>query len=280
MIEDLNVDIIKVSGKKAKFSLSKLRSSLKKSGASDSLIKDILNTVRDELHQGISTKEIYTRAFDLLKKTNSIYASRYKLKKAIHELGPTGYPFERFVCEILKHSGFKAKTNIILQGKCVTHEVDVLATKNKKTTIVECKYHSDRGVRCNVKIPLYINSRYKDIKNHWDSNINGSSLTEGWLVTNTRFTADALQYGNCVGLYLLSWDFPKDNGLKDRIDRLRLYPITVSTLLSQEEIHHLLNENIVLCKNIINNIEILDIIGVSKKRQNKILAEIKSICNH
>ena len=71
-------------------------------------------------------------------------------------------------------------------------------------------------------------------------------LTPGWVVTNTRFTEDALQYGNCCGLYLLSWDYPKNDGLKDRIDRLGLYPITVSTLLTNREKQFLLSRDIVL----------------------------------
>jgi transcriptional regulator NrdR family protein len=81
------VEVIKSSGKRVKFSLSKLRSSLKRSGASKETIDAIIDTVRDELYQGISTNEIYNRAYALLKKQKSYLASRYKLKKAIYELG-------------------------------------------------------------------------------------------------------------------------------------------------------------------------------------------------
>ena len=83
-MEFKEIDVTKSSGEKVRFSLDKLRNSLSKSGASKTVIDQILNTVRDELYQGISTKEIYNRAFALLKKQNSHYASRYKLKKAIY----------------------------------------------------------------------------------------------------------------------------------------------------------------------------------------------------
>lgn len=275
-----NIEIIKSSGDKVKFSLDKLRTSLNKTGADNSVVNQIVDKVRDELYQGISTKEIYNRAFALLKKNKSHLASKYKLKKAIYELGPTGFPFERFVSAILKYSGYETEVSKILQGKCVPHEIDVIAHKKSETTIVECKFHGEQGFNCNVKVPLYINSRYLDIKANWNtSSKNKTLLTEGWVVTNTRFTQDALQYGNCCGLYLLSWDHPKNNGLKDRIDRLGLYPITVSTLLTNREKQFLLSRDVVLCRQLIKDKFFLDHLGVSETRKEKILNEISQLCS-
>jgi hypothetical protein len=273
-------DIVKSSGDKVKFSLDKLKRSLKQTGADSQTVNKIVDTVRDELYQGISTKEIYNRAFAMLKKKKSYLASKYKLKKAIYELGPTGFPFERFIGAILKYSGFKTEVDKVLQGQCVTHEIDVVSHKNNETTIIECKFHNDQGLNCNVKIPLYINSRYQDVKKHWNSNPkNGTKLTEGWVVTNTRFTKDAVQYGKCAKLYLLSWDYPKGNGLKDRIDRLGLYPITVSTLLTNREKQFLLSRDIVLCRELLGDVFYLDHLGISETRKERILKEIKMLCH-
>ncbi|WP_435412724.1 ATP cone domain-containing protein [Psychroserpens mesophilus] len=279
-MNNTDFEITKSSGEKVRFSIDKLRSSLKRTGAEKDTIDQIIDHVRDELYQGISTKEIYNRAFALLKKKKSYLASKYKLKKAIYELGPTGFPFERFVSAVLKFSGYKTEVGKILQGKCVAHEVDVIANKNHETTIIECKFHGEQGLNCNVKIPLYINSRYLDIKTYWDANPkNDSKLTKGWLATNTRFTEDALQYGKCCGLYLLSWDYPKDDGLKDRIDRLGLYPITVSTLLTNREKQFLLSRDIVLCRELIGDVFYLDHLGISEVRKEKILNEISQLCH-
>lgn len=274
------VEVIKHSGERTDFSIDKLKSSLRKSGAEEALVNEISNNVRDELYQGISTKEIYNRAFALLKKEKKGYASKYKLKKAIYELGPTGFPFEKFIAALLFYSGYKVKTGQFLQGKCVLHEVDVVARKNDQFIVVECKFHSDEGRNCNVKIPLYIHSRYRDILNNYNDKNEAEKPTEGWVVTNTRFTEDALQYGKCAGLYLLSWDYPKDNGIRDRIDRLGLYPITASTLMSQREKQFLLSRDIVLCKQLINDDFYLDHLGISENRQARILEEIKILCKH
>jgi hypothetical protein len=275
------MDILKASGEKVKFSLTKLRKSLMISGASSASIDQIIDKVKQELYPGISTKEIYNRAFVLLKREKSHFASKYKLKKAIHELGPTGFPFERFIGALLKYSGYEITVGKIVQGNCVKHEIDIIAHKENQTTIIECKFHGEQGLNCNVKIPMYINSRYQDVKAYWNVNQkNYTKLSEGWVVTNTRFTKDAITYGNCVGLYQLSWDYPKNNGLKDRIDRLGLYPITVSTLLINREKSFLLSRDIVLCRELIKNSFFLDYLGISETRKEKILKEVNQLCNH
>lgn len=271
------IQVVKSSGEKADFSISKLRSSLYHSGADEQTVTTIINKVRDELYQGISTKEIYNRAFALLKKRKSIYAAKYKLKKAIYELGPTGFPFEKFIGALLTYSGYEVKTGKILQGKCVSHEVDVIAIKKEQHIVAECKFHSEKTTTCNVKVPLYIHSRYQDILAQYKNT--KARPTEGWVVTNTRFTTDAITYGHCVGLYLLSWDYPKENGLKDRIDRLGLYPITVSTLMTKREKQFLLSRDIVLCRQLADDTFYLDHLGISEIRKKKILSEVEMLCN-
>ncbi len=276
-MKEETVTIVKSSGDRVAFSNDKLRNSLSRSGADAHTVDTIMEAVLSELYQGISTREIYNRAFALLKKSKSVYASKYKLKKAIYELGPTGFPFEKFIGALLTYAGYKVKVGKIMQGKCVSHEVDVIATKNGEHIIAECKFHGEKSNTCNVKVPLYIQSRYLDIIDQY-TNLEGRP-NEGWVVTNTRFTTDAITYGNCVGLYLLSWDHPRDNGLKDRIDRLALYPITVSTLLTNREKQFLLSRDIVLCRQLLKDVFYLDHLGISEKRKSGILKEISMLCN-
>ena len=274
-MEELDFDIVKSSGDVVKFSIEKLRISLRKTGSDEQTIQQIIDTVRDELYQGISTKEIYNRAFALLKKKQSIFASKYKLKRAIYELGPSGFPFERFVGALLEYSGYQVKVGQIFQGKCVSHEVDVVAKKNGQFIVAECKFHGDPSRKCDVKVPLYINARFQDILKYSRKN----NPNEGWVVTNTQFTKDALEYGLCSGLYLLSWNFPEKDGLKDRIDRLGLYPITVSTLLTAREKSFLLSRDIVLCRQLYKEKFYLDHLGITEKRKQRIMEEVGMLCN-
>lgn len=279
-MKEPNIEVLKSSGERMEFSMDKLRNSLKRSGADHELVEEIVAKVKDEVYEGITTNEIYNRAYALLKRKKSVFASKYKLKKAIYELGPTGFPFERFVAAILKYSGYKVKVGVVLNGLCVTHEIDVLAEKNDTATIIECKFHNDKGLNCNVKVPLYINSRYNDVHGHWVTiKKEKKKLEKGWVVTNTRFTEDAIKYGVCANLFLLSWDYPKNEGLKDRIDRLGLYPITVSTLLSNREKQFLLSRDVVLCRQLLKDKFFLDHLGISTNRKTKILDEIGQLCN-
>ena len=66
------ISIVKSSGEVVQFSLTKLKKSLKRTGADDEVVASILETVHDELYEGITTKEIYNRAFALLKKKKNM----------------------------------------------------------------------------------------------------------------------------------------------------------------------------------------------------------------
>lgn len=274
-----HIQIVKSNGEKAPFSSRKLRNSLKRSGAGNEVVDKIINKIHAELYPGISTRELYNRAYALLRKERGIYASKYKLKKALYEFGPTGFPFERFVAQVLSRSGYKTEVGQVLKGKCVSHEVDVLGEKDGEMIVVECKFHSDASKKCDVKVPLYIHSRFKDLKAHWDINNGKLPLRQGWVATNTQFTSDAIAYGRCAGLILLSWDYPKNDALKDRIDRNCLYPVTVSTLLSAAEKNYLLGRDVVLLRQLLEAPYLLDHLGMSEERKKKLLKEAQALCN-
>ena len=274
------IDIEKFNGDIEEFQVEKLKTSLRRSKAKEKEIDTIVERIMPTLYDGMSSKLIYEKAFSLLKEKNRTSASKYSLKRAILDLGPTGYPFERLIGALLRERGFEAQVGITLQGECVTHEVDVLAEKDGNSYTVECKFHADPRSVSNVKIPLYINSRFLDLQQHWNKNPeNKTHLKQGWLVTNTRFSADAIAYAECVGLKLLSWDYPEDNGLKQNIDKFTLYPITTLTSLTQEEKHRLIEKNIVLTKELFKSPESLEKIRVSPDRIKEVLTEIKYLCD-
>ena len=273
------ITIIKASGEKAPFQMEKVRRSLERAGANEITINEIVKNIEDIVFDGMTTKKIYQMAFKMLKRKSRVSASKYKLKKALMELGPSGYPFEKFVGKLLEHEGFQTQVSSIIQGSCVTHEVDVIAQKDKKHYMIECKYHSDQGRFCNVKIPLYIHSRFLDVEKQWEKQQgHKTKFHQGGVYTNTRFTTDAIQYGTCVGLMLTSWDYPEGNGLKERIDRSGLHPLTSLTTLTKAEKSKLLDKGIVLCKDISENPSFLGQIGIAKQRQKKILEDSEELC--
>jgi len=273
-------EITKANGEKSIFDPGKLLNSLVRSGADVAQAHEIVDSITTDLYPGISTKKIYQKAFSLLKQRSRFLAARYNLKNAIMILGPSGYPFERFVGELLKHQGFKVEVAKIIEGKCVNHEVDVIAEKDSHHFMIECKYHNQPGTVSDVKIPLYIHSRFLDVAEQW-KRLPGHEhkIHQGWVVTNTRFTLDAIQYGNCAGLKLLGWDYPSKGSLKDLIDSFGLYPITTLTSLTLAEKKSLLQMNLVLCHELQESKTVLTQIGVKGPRMKAILEECQNLCH-
>jgi len=273
--------VIKNSEEKEFYSEDKLRASLRSCGATSDQVDVIITQLNNQIYNGISTNELYNKAFSLLKKLDRVFASRYSLKRALFELGPTGYPFERLIGALLKEKGYKTKVGVILQGHCVTHEIDVLAEKEGSVYAIECKFHTDSKATSNVKVPLYINSRFLDVQKFWNaSGKNDTNLKQGWLITNTRFTKDAIDYGKCIGLTLLSWDYPKGNGMKIKIDNYGLYPVTALTTLTKKEKQQLIETDFILIKELYSNLDFLQSIQISKSRINQTKNEIDKLLHY
>jgi hypothetical protein len=274
----MEINVTKGNGEKVIFEPEKLKRALAFSGAGKLEQQQIVNLVESRLYDGISTKKIYQMAYALLKKLSRRSAGRYSLKNAIMELGPTGFPFEKFVGKLFESEGYQVETGVQIQGKCVLHEVDVLARKPGKMIMVECKFHSDNSRKSDVKIPLYIQSRFLDVKAAWEKQYGKKGMEYvGGLVTNTRFTDDAMSFGRCAGLELISWDYPSSNGLKYWIDKSGLHPLTTITSLTKREKHLLLEQGIVLCNELEGHQKLLMKAGISEKQIVKVLAEAETL---
>ena len=273
------IQITKHNGETVSFSESKLRESLIKSGASEETINVVIDEVTESLTEGISTRHIYQKAHKLLKKRSSEHASRYKLKQSILELGPSGYPFEHFVGELFKIQGYEISTGVISPGHCVQHEVDVIADNGTERFMIECKFHNRNGYKTDVKVPLYIQSRFLDVSGQWrlQENHNQKKMI-GWVVTNSRFTTDAIDFGKCVGLRMLGWDYPGTDSLKILIEKFKIQPITTLSSLNRKDRELLFKEGIVLCRNICEQSMLVERLLGRSSRQ--LLKEANYICSY
>ena len=273
--------IVKHSGLIVDFNPDKLKNSLTKSGASASVIDDIMKKIQNEIYEGISTKKIYKMAFALLKKKANSHAARYNLREAIRLLGPAGFFFEKYTARLFASEGYTPLTNMILFGKCVSHELDVLVKKNDIISMIECKFHMGRDVASDVKIPMYILSRFNDLKDRKHLIFTEKDMISNcWIVTNNRFTSDAIDFAKCSGLNLLSWDYPANDNLKTKNDSNGLYPVTCLTTLTLAEKDKLLILDVILVKEIINNSDCLEKIGLSSNRKKNVLREASELCEY
>jgi hypothetical protein len=272
--------VTKNSGEKVAFSAKKLENSLRRSGASAEQISAVMKALSKQLYDQMSTKKIYALAYRILKSKARPVAARYHLKRGLMELGPSGFPFEQYISQLLSSEGWKTETGQLVQGVCVRHEVDVIARKESTVMVVECKYHNLSGTFCDVKVPLYIHSRFRDITTRWEQEQGDKKLDyKSAIFTNTRFSTDAISYGICAGIRLVSWDFPSKGSLRDIIDSRGLYPITCLTTLSKSEKQKLLEMKTVLCISLHEKPELLYAAGVSKERLPQIQKEILQLTN-
>ena len=273
--------IVKHSGDIVEFSPDKLRSSLMKSGASASVIDEIMKRIQNAIYEGISTKKIYKMAFALLKKKANSHAARYNLREAIRLLGPAGFFFEKYIARLFASEGHKTLTNLTLFGKCISHEVDVVIKKNDVVAMVECKFHMGREAASDVKVPMYILSRFNDLKERKHPIFTEKDMiSKCWIVTNNRFTTDAIDFAKCTGLNLLSWDYPHNDNLKTKNDTNGLYPITCLTTLTLAEKDRLLNLDIIVVRELAYSSELLEKIGLSPIRIKKVLRETSELCRN
>ncbi|UQD55032.1 restriction endonuclease [Flavobacterium sp. K5-23] len=271
--------VVKYSGDIVDFEPEKLKKSLIKSGATIAVVNDILRQIGKEVYDGISTKHIYKKAFSLLKKEANSHAARYNLRTGLQQLGPEGFFFEKYIAKLFAAEDYQTKLNLILQGKCVTHEIDVFVKKSNVICMIECKFHSKRDASSNVKIPMYVLSRFNDVKeNKHQIFSNEDTVSDCWIVTNNRFTSDAIDFAKCSGINLLSWDYPKGNNLKTKSDIECLYPVTCLTTMTIAEKGKLLILDIILAKELINNSESLEKIGLSSKRIKNVMKEVSELC--
>lgn len=273
--------ILKKTGAAEPFHIEKLVHSLVKAGAQPELALKIAEGVAQE-HGMKTSQDIHDATLHMALKHDRKLAIHYNLKQALMDLGPSGYPFEKYMAALLRRVGYRATTNLILPGHCVTHEVDIYLEKPKEHVIgiAECKFRNQPGSKIDVKVPLYFDSRVRDVTNKLEEKYGTGTYTyEGWLITNTKFTGDALAYAKCVGMQLLGWSYPSDASIAKLVERYGLIPITALTSLTFHQKRTLLERGIVLCTELSQHINLLRRIGVEKDIIDMVRQDIGSVCH-
>ena len=272
------IKITKADGSVEYFKLEKLRRSLRRSGARPEEVNHVIAELTPTLRDGISTQEIYRNAFKLLHSSGSPVAARYSLRRALFNLGPTGFPFEKFLARLFTLDGYTTETGRIIQGKCAEHEIDIAAYKSDHSFVGEDKFHARPGIKSDLQVALYSYARLMDLQTQQICLDDICGIKEFWLITNTKFTSAARDYGTCVGLKLLSWDYPKNDNLHDRIQRAGIYPITVLQGLSAKQSRILIQRDIILCSDLVANPSSLKHLHLPKRKYEHIIEEARELC--
>lgn len=267
------IQVKKSSGEYQEFSKEKLFDSLRYTGATEEIIKEIYESISDRIHEGISTRTIYNLAFSQLRKISRPQSAYYGTKRALLELGPDGFVFEKYIAKVLEEIGFKAVTNVVVPGRCVDHEVDVVAENPDETILIECKFHRSNERRNDLKMALYVKARALDIFDGPQEKL----YDDFWLVSNTSFSEDAIRYSTCAGLRLWGSNFPPQNTLQDVIRENSLDPITCLSSLKKGEKKMLIDSDILMVKELKRKPNLLRDIGLERTRIQRVIHEIDNI---
>ncbi|MBI5153077.1 MAG: hypothetical protein HZA36_01310 [Parcubacteria group bacterium] len=258
--------ITKANGEREFFSEEKIKHTAMRAGASEELASKVAREVGDRIYEGISTRSILRLIRESLDVHEPVVAHRYGLKEAILKLGPTGFDFEQYLVHIFSAYGYKAELPPILEGMCVTHEVDLLIEKENRRGMVEAKLHHD-PVYVGIKDTMAIWTRYLDL-------VDGSRLgktphlDEVWIVTNGKFSTDSLKFGHCKNMILLGWNHPKERPISKWIEDEHLYPVTIMSSLSADEQKRMISANIFLVSQLVTYKpkQLGDLLGIEESR--------------
>lgn len=251
--------VINSQGQKELFSRKKIYRSLVGAGASKILAREISEKIEKEAYEGIKTSEIAQKIKNYLQKESLKTAIRYNIKDGMLKLGPTGFYFEDYIKEIFSFLGYKTKKHLSLFGVSgVEYEIDLLAKKEEKFLLGECKYHQDPGLRVDLKVVLASYSRYLDLKN---SSFFKKKNLICLLITNTKFTSQVIKFSNFYNISLLGWKYPKNKGLETLIEKNNLYPITLLPSFNSQLKEIFLAEKKILARDLLK----LDIKKIAKK---------------
>ena len=270
--------IIKSGGERELFDRDKILNSLSKAGADTQTAEKIVNHIEDEIKDGMSTHEIYSHAFYLLHRSQKPLALKYSLRRSLMDLGPSGFPFEKFIGEIWKRKGYTVEIDKIVRGHCTEHEIDVIAWNENKLIMIEAKFHNQLGIKSDLKVALYVKARFEDLGQVMFNYGKMRKLDEGWLITNTKFTSSAIEYAQCQGLRMVGWNYPVKGNLQDMIEDSGLHPITCLTTLTFDEKKLLMERGLVSCNNLNTDNKTLEEVGIKGEHLKQVVEEVKILC--
>jgi hypothetical protein len=224
-----SIEVVKQSGQIETFDEEKFCSSLTNIGLSEAEAMNVCKKIWQRLPRKTSSKTIFQTA---LKELNSLHPSlptRYSLKHSIYLLGPAGYNFEQFFSHILHHYDYKTETNVMVRGKCLEYETDIVAQHQSERFLIEAKFHQVEGIKTDLQTVLYVYGRFTDILEYQseEQRTDFALKTKAWLVTNTKITGEGISFGECRGIKMTAWHYPENESLEKLIEAKKLYPVTI-----------------------------------------------------
>lgn len=243
----MSVYVTKADGSKQLFDSGKIVKTCLRMGANREIAEEISGKIESEIYDGVSTEWILDRIFRLLQEHRPVIKHLSDLRKGL-SLMSSKPEFELFVRTLLSENGYEVAPNRILRGKCVEHEVDGVARKDGVTYFVEAKHHSNYHTPTGLDESRIARAVLEDVLEGFEVGLNNWGIERAMIVTNTKFSEHAKQYGKCRNILQIGWSSPPYHGLQDMIEEKRFYPITCLKSLRKQTRERLTSAGIVSLK--------------------------------
>lgn len=240
--------IIKANGEKEQFDLQKIVKTLIRNEVEEKKAKEIAQIIKNNIKEGASTHEIYKMITDELEKLNSPSTFLFQLRDAIANIDSESY--ELYTQKILEAHGYECKWNVMIMGRYVEHQVDVVASKGKESYLVECKRHFNPHRICGLDVTLQVQARLEDIKDGFSDGKNKYNFSQAWIFNNTKFSEHAKHYANGKRILLSGWKYKDDISIESLAHSKKVFPITILKA-DLGEIRNLLSKKVITCQDLL-----------------------------
>ena len=247
----LNVLVTKANGYKQPFDRNKVVQTCLRMGASPQVADKVAGMVERRLYAGISTREILQLTFRFMRKYKPTVKHLLDLRKGLSMMEPKP-EFETYIRTLLANSGYEVESNRILRGKCGEHEVDAIAKKDGVTYFVEVKHHYSYHTLTGLDESRIAQAILEDANDGYLLGMSTLKIDRAMIVTNTRYSDHAIQYGSCKNILQIGWSSPHTLGLRDMVQNSALYPLSCLRGIKYETRMRLVNSGIVLVKQLLD----------------------------
>lgn len=240
--------VIKADGSKERFQKSKIANTCMRAGVNKEDANDIANKISRTVKNGTATREIYKIILSELGKIERKHRMIFRLRESVSEM-PSGI-FEVYAKKVLQAHGYECIGSTLIKGRCVEHEVDVIAKKDK-LYMVECKHHINPHRFCGLGIALQVQARLEDIVDGFKAGTNKYNFNNAWIFNNTKFSDHAKMYAAAKGIRMTGWR-NGDYSLDSLIHAKNVFPITMLSMQPSAR-EKLFDSGIVTLQDIIEN---------------------------
>jgi len=240
----------KADGSLQQFEAAKVVKTCLRFGASRRTAEKIAFEIEKQIHDGMRTRDILQMIYSKLRLYKPEISHLTDLRKALSLISPRD--FEVYIQQLLREHGYSVTPNQIIQGKCIAHEVDAIASKGNQVYLVEIKHHVNYHSPTGLDESRIARAVFEDITDGYQKGTNSLQINRTMIVTNTKFSDHSLQYSKCRGIDQIGWSYPINNGLQDLIEEKQFHPLTCLKELDEDLYSALISNDIIAMKQVIN----------------------------